>query len=125
MSPILCSANIEGMSDATSKARFLCTRRCQEVIVMRLQSANWLRSRRKHSLAHIRGLLAELAVILANQRIHNSWESSASGIYRNWLRHISARERNVLVPKRLKAMADSEELLGAPCPPAFLLGDVG
>jgi homoserine O-succinyltransferase len=71
------------------------------------------------------GLLSELTVILANQRIHNSWQSSALGIYRNWLRHISARKKHVLVAKRLKTMADSEELLGAPCPPALLLGDVG
>jgi homoserine O-succinyltransferase len=69
-------------------------------------------------------LLSELTVTLANKRIHNSWQSSASGIYRNWLRHIAA-QKNVLVPKRLKAMANSEELLGAPYPPAFLLRDVG
>jgi homoserine O-succinyltransferase len=70
-------------------------------------------------------LLPELTVILANKRIDNTWQSSAAGIYRNWLRHICAQKETVRVPKRLKAMADSEELLGAPYPPAFLLGDVG
>jgi homoserine O-succinyltransferase/O-acetyltransferase len=70
-------------------------------------------------------LLPELTFILANKRIDNTWQSSAAGIYRNWLRHICTQKETVLVPKRLKAMADSEELLSAPYPPAFLLGDVG
>ena len=70
-------------------------------------------------------LLPELTFILANKRIDNTWQSSAVGIYRNWLRHICAQKETVSVPKRLKAMADSEELLSAPYPPTFLLGDVG
>ncbi len=70
-------------------------------------------------------LLPELTFILANKRIDNTWQSSAAGIYKNWLRHICTQKKTVLVPKRLKAMADSEELLGTPYPPAFLLGDVG
>jgi homoserine O-succinyltransferase len=69
--------------------------------------------------------LPELTFILANKRIDNTWQSSAAGIYRNWLRHICTQKETVLVPKRLKAMADSEELLSAPYPPTFLLGDVG
>src|ERR1700735_3091322 len=65
-------------------------------------------------------LLPELTFILANKRIDNTWQSSAAGIYRNWLRHICTQKETVLVPKRLKAMADSEELLSAPYPPTFL-----
>jgi homoserine O-succinyltransferase/O-acetyltransferase len=67
-------------------------------------------------------LLPVLTAILANKRIDNTWQSSAAGIYRNWLRHICAQKNTVLVSKRPKAMADSEELLGAPYPPALLLG---
>ena len=70
-------------------------------------------------------LLPELTIILAKKKIDNTWQSSAAGIYRNWLRHICAQKKTVLVPKRLKAIADSEALLGAPYPPAFLLGDAG
>jgi homoserine O-succinyltransferase/O-acetyltransferase len=70
-------------------------------------------------------LLPELTFILANRRIENTWQSSAVGIYRNWLRHISAQRKTVVVPERLKATADSEELLSAPYPPTFLLGNVG
>jgi homoserine O-succinyltransferase len=68
-------------------------------------------------------LLQELTVILASKRIDNTWQSTAAGIYRNWLRHICAQKETE--SKRLKAMADSEELLGARYPPTFLLGDVG
>ena len=67
-------------------------------------------------------LLPVLTAILANKRIDNTWQSSAAAIYRNWLRHICTQKKTVLVSKRLKAMADSEELLGAPYPPALLLG---
>ena len=70
-------------------------------------------------------LLPELAAILANKRIGNTWQSSAAGIYRNWLRHICAQKETVLISRRPKAMANREELLGAPHPPAFLLRDVG
>jgi hypothetical protein len=70
-------------------------------------------------------LLPELTVILANKRIDNTWQSSAEGIYRNWLRYICAQKVTVPVSKRLKGMADSEEFLGAPYPQAFLLGEVG
>lgn len=70
-------------------------------------------------------LLPVLTAILANKKIDNTWQSSAAGIYRNWLRHICAQKETVSVPKSLKAMAGTEELLGAPYSPAFLLGDVG
>jgi homoserine O-succinyltransferase len=66
-------------------------------------------------------LLPELSAILANKRIDNTWQSSATAIYRNWLRHICAQKKTVLVSKRLKAMAGREELLGAPYASAFLL----
>jgi homoserine O-succinyltransferase/O-acetyltransferase len=52
-------------------------------------------------------LLPELNAILANKRIDNTWESSAAGIYRNWLRHICARKQTLLASKRLKAVAYS------------------
>jgi homoserine O-succinyltransferase/O-acetyltransferase len=69
-------------------------------------------------------LLSELTVTLANKRIDNTWQSGAASIYRNWLRYICAQKETLLVPKRVKGMADSEALLGAPYPPTLLLGDV-
>lgn len=70
-------------------------------------------------------LLVELPVILANKRIDNTWQSCAVGIYKNWLRYICAQKETVLVSKRVKAVADSEELLDAPYLPTFLVEDVG
>jgi homoserine O-succinyltransferase len=70
-------------------------------------------------------LVPELTAILANKRIVNTWQSSAARIYRNWLGHICAQKETVLVSKRLKAMADSKEPLGAPYLPTILLGDAG
>ena len=58
-------------------------------------------------------LLPELTLILAKKKIDNTWQSSAAGIYRNWLRHICARKETLPVSRRLKAMEDREELLGA------------
>jgi hypothetical protein len=70
-------------------------------------------------------LLPELTAILGNKKIANTWQGSAAGVYRNWLGHICAQKETVLVSKRLKAMADSEEMLAAPFLPTLLLGDVG
>jgi homoserine O-succinyltransferase/O-acetyltransferase len=69
-------------------------------------------------------LLSELTVTLANKRIDNTWQSSAASIYRNWLRYICAQKETLLVSKKVKGIADSEGLLGAPYPPTLLLGDV-
>jgi hypothetical protein len=70
-------------------------------------------------------LLPELTASLANKRIENTWQSSAAGIYRNWLGHICAQKETVLVSKRLQAVAESKELLGAPYLPTLLWGDAG
>jgi homoserine O-succinyltransferase len=70
-------------------------------------------------------LLPELNAILGDKTIANTWQASAAGIYRNWLGHICAQKETVLVPKRLKAMAGSEQMSGAPYPPTLVLGDVG
>jgi homoserine O-succinyltransferase/O-acetyltransferase len=70
-------------------------------------------------------LLPELTAILANKRIENTWQSSAAGIYRNWLGHICAQKETVMVSKRLKAIGDSKEPLAAPYLPTLLLGDAG
>jgi homoserine O-succinyltransferase/O-acetyltransferase len=70
-------------------------------------------------------LLPELNAILGNKTIANTWQASAAGIYRNWLGHICVQKETALVSKRLKAMANCEEILGAPHRPTFLWGDVG
>jgi homoserine O-succinyltransferase len=54
------------------------------------------------------GLLPELSAILADKKIENTWQSSAAGIYRNWLAHICAQKETALVSKRLKAIAKLE-----------------
>jgi homoserine O-succinyltransferase len=70
-------------------------------------------------------LLPELNAILGNKSIANTWQASAVGVYRNLLSHICAQKETVLVSKRLKAMADSEQTSGAPYLPALVLEDVG
>ncbi len=70
-------------------------------------------------------LLPELTAILGNKNIENTWQTSAAGVYRNWLGHICAQKETVLVSQRLRAIADSEETLGPPFHPTLLLGDVG
>ena len=70
-------------------------------------------------------LLPELAGILGNKKIENTWQASAAGVYRNWLGHICAQKETVLVSQRLKAVADSEEMFSAPFLPTLALGDVG
>jgi len=69
-------------------------------------------------------LLPELNAILGNKRIANTWQSSAAGIYRNWLGHIRAQKKTVLVSKRLRVMAGSEQTPGVPYLPTVLLEDV-
>jgi homoserine O-succinyltransferase len=70
-------------------------------------------------------LLPELNAILEDKTIANTWQASAAGIYRNWLGHICAQKETVLVSKRLKVIADSEQILGAPYLSTLLLEDVG
>jgi homoserine O-succinyltransferase/O-acetyltransferase len=70
-------------------------------------------------------LLPELNGILGNKAITNTWQASAAVIYRNWLGHICSQKETVLVPKRLKAMAHRQEVLGVTHQPTFLWGDVG
>jgi len=70
-------------------------------------------------------LLPDLTAILGNREIENTWQGIAAGVYRNWLGHICAQKKPVLVPHRLNALADSEERLGAPFLPTLLLEDVG
>jgi homoserine O-succinyltransferase len=70
-------------------------------------------------------LLPELTAILGNKKIENTWQASAAGVYRNWLGHICAQKETVLVSQRLKAMAGSEERLGAPLLPTLAFGDAG
>jgi homoserine O-succinyltransferase len=69
-------------------------------------------------------LLPELNAILGNKRIANTWQSSAAGIYRNWLGHIRAQKKTVLVSKRLRVMVGSEQTPGVPYLPTVLLEDV-
>jgi homoserine O-succinyltransferase len=70
-------------------------------------------------------LLPELNAILGDKTIANTWQASAAGIYRNWLGHICAQKETVLVSQRLRVMADSEEMVGAPFLPTLAFGDVG
>jgi homoserine O-succinyltransferase/O-acetyltransferase len=53
-------------------------------------------------------LLPEIAAVLGTKKIENTWQSSAAGIYRNWLAHICAQKETALVSKRLKAIAKLE-----------------
>jgi hypothetical protein len=71
-------------------------------------------------------LLPELNGILVNKAIANTWQwrTSAAGIYRNWLGYICAQKKTVLVSKRLKVMADSEQTSGVRYLPTVLLEDV-
>jgi homoserine O-succinyltransferase len=50
-------------------------------------------------------LLPEIAAVLQNRQIENTWQSSAAGIYRNWLAHICAQKETALVSERLKEIA--------------------
>lgn len=69
-------------------------------------------------------LLPELNAILGNKKIENTWRSSAAGIYRNWLGHICGQKETVLVSKRLRAMAGSEEILNSSFLPTLVLGEM-
>jgi homoserine O-succinyltransferase/O-acetyltransferase len=70
------------------------------------------------------GLLPELTAILENKKIENTWRSSAAGIYRNWLEYICGQKETVVVPKRLRAMADNEEILSTSFLPTLVLGEM-
>jgi hypothetical protein len=67
-------------------------------------------------------LLPELNAILGNKKIANTWQASAAGLYKNLLGHICAQKNTVLVSKRLKAMANREQISGLP---TLQLEDVG
>jgi len=49
-------------------------------------------------------LLMEISNTLGMRTIKNTWSSSATGMYRNWLEHICAQKERALQSKRLKAM---------------------
>ena len=70
-------------------------------------------------------LLPELNAILGNKKIANTWQTSAASLYRNLLGHICAQKNTVLVSKRLRVMANSEQISDAPYLPTFQLEDVG
>ena len=55
--------------------------------------------------ARSEALLPEIAAVLQNRQIENTWQSSAAGIYRNWLAHICAQKETALVSERLKEIA--------------------
>jgi homoserine O-succinyltransferase/O-acetyltransferase len=55
--------------------------------------------------ARSEALLPEIAAVLQNRKIENTWQSSAAGIYRNWLAHICAQKETALVSERLKEIA--------------------
>ena len=49
-------------------------------------------------------LLMEISNMLGKRMIENTWSSSATSMYRNWLEHICAQKERALQSKRLKAM---------------------
>jgi hypothetical protein len=49
-------------------------------------------------------LLMEISNTLGMRTIENTWSSSATSMYRNWLEHICAQKERALQSKRLKAM---------------------
>jgi homoserine O-succinyltransferase len=55
--------------------------------------------------ARSEALLPEIAAVLQNKKIENTWQSSAALIYRNWLAHICAQKETALVSERLKEIA--------------------
>ncbi len=55
--------------------------------------------------ARSEALLPEIASVLQNRQIENTWQASAAGIYRNWLAHICAQKETALVSERLKEIA--------------------
>jgi homoserine O-succinyltransferase/O-acetyltransferase len=58
--------------------------------------------------ARSEALLPEITAVLGNRKIENTWQSSAAGIYRNWLAHICAQKETALVSERLKEIATLE-----------------
>lgn len=49
-------------------------------------------------------LLLEISSALGEKTIDNTWNSSAAGIYRNWLEYLCLRKQQSLRSKRIKAM---------------------
>ena len=41
-------------------------------------------------------LLAEFPIAMAAGKVTNNWRSTAEGLYRNWLRHISTEKKQRL-----------------------------
>ena len=122
MNPILCSGSIRGTSDATSKARYPSTRRCQEAISMRRRSMNWLRSRRRRWLEDI------LPSSPSSWQIRGSITHGnrvGKGIYRNWLRYICARKGTVPVLTRLERNGRQWRVLGRALPASVSVGRGG
>lgn len=49
-------------------------------------------------------LLQEISSVLGERIIANTWNSSATGVYKNWLDYICAQKERTLRAKRIKAM---------------------
>jgi hypothetical protein len=49
-------------------------------------------------------LLMEISNTLGMRTIENTWSSSATSMYRNWLEYICAQKERTLQSKRVKAM---------------------
>ena len=53
-------------------------------------------------------LMLEISRVLAESKIANTWQLGAAGIYRNWLKYISAKKEQELRPKRARVVAALE-----------------
>jgi homoserine O-succinyltransferase/O-acetyltransferase len=53
------------------------------------------------------GLQREIETLLGERKVENTWDSSATSIYRNWLEYLCAHKERTLRSKRMKAMASA------------------
>jgi homoserine O-succinyltransferase len=53
-------------------------------------------------------VLPAISMVLENSRIENGWQSTATGIYRNWLRYICTQKENARRPKSIRRIAELE-----------------
>jgi homoserine O-succinyltransferase len=55
-------------------------------------------------------LLLEISTALGERMIENTWNSSATTIYRNWLEYICVQKERTLRSKRIKAIANADRI---------------
>jgi homoserine O-succinyltransferase len=56
-------------------------------------------------------LLLEISTALGERKIEKTWDSSATTIYRNWLKYICAQKERAQRSKRIKAIANAHRII--------------